>query len=95
MPLEMDSGARWRGLSGLAVLTVLALTALGGAASTGAHGLLLGLPKALVLVMAAGFAVLAARLGGIAAFGASLGLAVPLVLFVAPRLPGVAALTDK
>jgi hypothetical protein len=93
MPHEMDRGARWRGLSGLAVVAVLALIALGGAASTPGHGVLLGAPPALSLGLVACLAVLAARLLGFEGFGTCLGLAVPLVLLVAPRLPGVAALS--
>lgn len=93
MPLQMDSGARWRGLWGLGAVATLALLGFGGAASTPGHGLLVGLPAALVLVAVAGLAMLAARSAGVEAFGPCLGLAVPLVLFVAPQVPGVAALS--
>jgi hypothetical protein len=93
MRLEMDNRARWRGLSGLAVVTALALAGLGGAASTPGEGLLLGIPAVPLVVAGIGLAVLFGRLAGVEAFGAGLGLAVPLALLVAPRLPGVAALS--
>jgi hypothetical protein len=93
MPHEMDIRARWRGLSGLVAIAALAAVGLGGASSAPGHGILLGAPApALGIAIAGLLAVVMVWLGVEGAWPA-VGLAVPLVLLVAPRLPGVAALS--
>ena len=83
---------RWPGIAGWAVWAVVALMALGGAASR-PGGILLGAPAPVHAAVVIAFAAaLVARLGWPAG-GASLGLlAIPALLVVAP-LPGIRALS--
>lgn len=74
-------------------VAALAAAGLGGAASAPGHGLLIGSPGALGMAVVALLLALAVRAAGPAVFAPAIGLAAPLVLVLAPRLPGIAALS--
>jgi hypothetical protein len=89
----MDIRAQWRGLCGLAVVAVLTIAGLAGAASAPGGVLLVGLPSGVLALGSVALLAVAARGLGVEGLAPAVGLGVPLVLLAIPRLPGSAALS--